>query len=250
MPAVKDFLDNIRNAIFAEDVNSQRLELPPIPKVWQDDNDTNSELSEEELLEQFRINLEKLNGEFFLCDDFNNLVLQVAKILRENKSDEIKIIVSSNPLACQVADQLQSVVDGLVVSGGGKLRLTFYFEPFMGELNLSELASCDFGIVAAESLLADTGSGVFQASSRFERLAVYLPPVSVVIAGRGKLAKNLPAAWQKLNTEIKNQKTGEFVIVTGPSRTADIEKILILGVHGPRRVLFTIYPDNLTNEQS
>ncbi|MDR2644294.1 MAG: lactate utilization protein [Planctomycetaceae bacterium] len=243
MTVAKDFLDNIRKSIFAGNNNIQRLELPPIPKVWQDDNNPSTNLSEDELLGQFRLNLEKLNGESFLCNDFGDLVWQIAKIFQEKKIDEIKIMVSSNLLVRQVADQLQAVIDGLVESGGGKLRLTFYCEPQEGELNLSELATCDFGLVAAESLLADTGSGIFNAGSRFERLTVYLPPVSIVVAGRSKLAKNLPTAWQNLSNEIKDQKTGEFVIVTGPSRTADIEKILILGVHGPKSVLFMIYPD-------
>ncbi|MDR2172372.1 MAG: lactate utilization protein [Planctomycetaceae bacterium] len=247
MPLVKEFLDNIRNSIFAGNPNYQRLELPPLPDVWQDDIDQITKPSENELLEQFCLNLEKLNGESIICGDLNNLILQVAKILCEQESDEIKIMVSSNQLTRHIADELQSAVD----NSGIKKRLTFYFEPLdrdgdgggVGELELPELASCDFGIVAAEALLSDTGSGVFQADSRFERLAVYLPPISIIIAGRSKLEKNLPAAWQNLNAKIKNQKTGEFVIVTGPSRTADIEKILILGVHGPRRILFMIYQD-------
>ncbi|MDR1291354.1 MAG: lactate utilization protein [Planctomycetaceae bacterium] len=241
MTTVKEFLGNVRDSIFAGDKNYQRLELPPVSKVWQADNDPTTDLPEAELFEQFCQNLEKVSGEFILCDDFANLIFQVAKILCEKKTDEIKIMVSSNTATRKVADELQAVVDSL--SGvDGKPCLKFYFEP-TGELELEELASCDIGLVSAESLLADTGSGIFRASSRFERLTVYLPPVSVVVASRGKLAKNLQTAWQNLCTEIKNQKTGEFVIVTGPSRTADIEKILILGVHGPKRVLFMIYPD-------
>jgi L-lactate utilization protein LutC len=250
MPIVKNFLDNIHNSILADNPNYQRLELPPVPEVWQEDNNTCTNLTEEELkeelFEQFRLNLTKLNGESFLCNNSDDLLSRLAVIFCETKSAEIKIMVSSNPITRQVAGSLQSAVDGLVggvESGGVKLRLTFYFEPLEGELDLQELSSCDFGIVAAEALLADTGSGVFKAGSRFERLAIYLPPVSIVVADCGMLTKNLPTAWKKLNNEIKNQKTGEFVIVTGPSRTADIEKILILGVHGPRRVLFMICQD-------
>ncbi|MDR1477960.1 MAG: lactate utilization protein [Planctomycetaceae bacterium] len=239
MSTIKNFLDNIRNSIFAGDENYQRLELPPVTKVWQDDNDSNVDLSEAGLLEQFCCNLEKISGEFILCNDFNDVVLQIAKILRENNEqnfDEVKIMISSNSKTRQIADQLQQ--QELIET---KPCLKFYFDLVGCELDLAELASCDLGLVSAEALLADTGSGVFRADSRFERLAVYLPPISVVIAERGKLAKNLQTAWQNLCTEIKNQKTGEFVIVTGPSRTADIEKVLILGVHGPRRLLFLIY---------
>jgi L-lactate dehydrogenase complex protein LldG len=59
-----------------------------------------------------------------------------------------------------------------------------------------------------------------------------------VIARTGQLAEHLPAAWAEIARQTADpQRRGEFVLVTGPSRTADIEKILILGVHGPKRLI-------------
>ncbi|MDR2344805.1 MAG: lactate utilization protein [Planctomycetaceae bacterium] len=276
MTNVKEFLGNIRKSILTGNETGQRLTLPSPPKVWQGDNDPVSELSQEKLLEQFLDNLDQLKGESFLCSDFNNLVLQIAKILNEENSDEIKIMVSSNPIVRRIADQLQSVIDQLQQSGGTKKRLIFYTDPSaespntnvdkvdnaanntnidkvdkaanVDSVDIVELSNCSVGIAAADMMLSDTGSGVFQANSRFERLTIYLPPISIAVADRSKLSKNLPASWETLSSEIRNQKTGEFVIVTGPSRTADIEKVLILGVHGPKRVLFMIYDSSDKND--
>ena len=65
-----------------------------------------------------------------------------------------------------------------------------------------------------------------------------MPPACVVVARVDQLAEHLPAAWAAIAARAADPALrGEFVIVTGPSRTSDIEKILILGVHGPKRLV-------------
>ena len=86
----------------------------------------------------------------------------------------------------------------------------------------------------ADVLLADTGSCLIACRTPADRLLCYLPPACVVVGRTTQLAEHLPAAWPTIAAQAAEPALrGEFVIVTGPSRTADIEKILILGVHGP-----------------
>ena len=100
---------------------------------------------------------------------------------------------------------------------------------------MSELPA---GLVAAERLLADTGSCMAACRTPQERLMCYLPPVCVIIARADQLAEHMPAAWDEISRRTADTEVrGEFVLITGPSRTADIEKILILGVHGPKRLI-------------
>ncbi|MDR1960562.1 MAG: lactate utilization protein [Planctomycetaceae bacterium] len=113
------------------------------------------------------------------------------------------------------------------------------------EVSLREMAEIDIGVVHAEYLLADTGSCVIASPTAFDRLLCYLSPVCFVFAKKETLRPHLPAAWPEISARMVHpndpvgamNQSGEFLIVTGPSRTADIEKILILGVHGPKRLI-------------
>ena len=94
------------------------------------------------------------------------------------------------------------------------------------------------GVIAADYLLADTGSAVIANQTGTDRLMCYLPPACVVVARVDQLREHLPAAWPEISQRTADPATrGEFVFITGPSRTADIEKIRILGVHGPKRLI-------------
>lgn len=102
----------------------------------------------------------------------------------------------------------------------------------------TEMAELSASVIEPEILLADTGSCVIDCRTAEDRLLCYLPPACVVVARVDQLAEHLPAAWSKIVPRAADPAArGETVIVTGPSRTADIEKILILGVHGPKRLV-------------
>lgn len=100
------------------------------------------------------------------------------------------------------------------------------------------LAELPAGVIEARCLLADTGSCLVVNRTATERLMCYLPETCIVVATLDMLREHLPAAWPEMTAKLADPGfRGELVLVTGPSRTADIEKILILGVHGPKRLV-------------
>ena len=96
--------------------------------------------------------------------------------------------------------------------------------------NKRAMAQCDLGITEADFLLPETGTLVLKSSSEKSRAVSLLPRVYLAIV-RPKL---LRADMHQVFAEAKN--SNYLVFITDPSRTADIELTVTLGVHGPKNL--------------
>jgi L-lactate dehydrogenase complex protein LldG len=94
------------------------------------------------------------------------------------------------------------------------------------------LFGCDVGVTTAQWGVAATGSLVLVAGDERHRLASLVPPVHVAIVDADAILETLGDALACVAGDGKVPKLVTFV--TGPSRTADIELTLAIGVHGPR----------------
>jgi L-lactate dehydrogenase complex protein LldG len=99
-------------------------------------------------------------------------------------------------------------------------------------------ASVDIGITSADYALAATGTLVMLASPDEARLVSLLPPCHIVIFPRSRLLANLDELLSILPRPA--DQTSSMVLITGPSRTADIEQRLVRGVHGPGEIFAVI----------
>jgi L-lactate dehydrogenase complex protein LldG len=236
MTTQKSILTRIKTAL--EDRKQSPLEIPAIPTVW---NVRGS--SPTEMTEHFQKNLETVKGEFVLCNDFSHAVQQINELL--NTINARQLAVLDRPLSRNIAEQLNTLDTPQPDTQPKNFRQNRNFvfaPPNPVDVIPEELAKQDAGLVSPEYLLADTGSCLFAAPTAFDRLVTYLMPVSIVIAEKSMLRENLPSVWAEMKPKLETAANGEFVIVTGPSRTADIEKILILGVHGPKRLIVFLIP--------
>ena len=101
-----------------------------------------------------------------------------------------------------------------------------------------EIFAVDCGITTALGALAETGTLILSPTPAEPRLLSLAPPVHLAVVERGSLYGRL--AEYAARGDYQRTRPTNLVLITGPSRTADIELILALGVHGPRRLLVAL----------
>jgi L-lactate dehydrogenase complex protein LldG len=99
-----------------------------------------------------------------------------------------------------------------------------------------DLESCDAGLSECDALVAQTGSVLVTSRSCGGRGLSVLPPHHVVLATRDQLIAGLPEAFALIKSRYGANYPSMISFITGPSRTGDIERILVLGAHGPKKL--------------
>jgi L-lactate dehydrogenase complex protein LldG len=102
--------------------------------------------------------------------------------------------------------------------------------------DVRELEACSVGISECDALVAQTGSVLVTSRSAGGRALSVLPPHHLVLARREQLLADLPDAFALLKKQYAGNYPSFISLITGPSRTGDIERILVLGAHGPKKL--------------
>ncbi|HEX7622413.1 MAG TPA: lactate utilization protein, partial [Anaeromyxobacteraceae bacterium] len=100
-------------------------------------------------------------------------------------------------------------------------------------------ATARVGVSEADYAVVNTGTLAQAADGVEGRLVSMLPPLHVALVPTGRLVPDLPALFQRLSPA----QTRYLALITGPSRTADIERVLTIGVHGPKRLVIAFVDD-------
>lgn len=170
------------------------------------------------LIETFRERLAALKGELFVVKD----ELQAARCLSQLLAD-----MKGTGLA-QDHELIRRIMQA-------ETTLAQRFELGRATPDNHELAAYQIGLTTAETLVARTGSIVMRGTHAGGRRLSVLPPVHVVIAESRQLVPSLDEALRLVQDGEPDWSYA--CIITGPSRTADIQKVLVLGAHGPKRLV-------------
>jgi L-lactate dehydrogenase complex protein LldG len=143
---------------------------------------------------------------------------KLAAFLRENKCARIALPVS--PLL----DRLDVV---------GQLKAAGFDAKRWDAMTLDELYEYDAGVTDVTYAVAETGSLVIRSSEGHGRAVSLVPPVHVAVLEPKNFVPDLVDLFERL---AKDGDPGSVTLITGPSKTSDIEMTLVVGVHGPYRV--------------
>jgi L-lactate dehydrogenase complex protein LldG len=95
-------------------------------------------------------------------------------------------------------------------------------------------ARCNLGIIEADYAIAASGTIALIADATRPRSVSLLPPISIIIVHVDRILPDLATLMRTVGPEVVSNNP--MVLITGPSRTADIEKRIVLGVHGPKEL--------------
>jgi L-lactate dehydrogenase complex protein LldG len=163
---------------------------------------------------------EMLKTEFVVCTNIKAAAKHLTKLAQENGWKSVA--THGGELSDALAGKLSETVSLLKVDGG---------------YDKSALEACDAGLTECECLIAQTGSVCVTTRSSGGRALSVLPPHHVVIACKSQLLPDLTASYELLAQKYATSGYPSYMgFITGPSRTGDIERILVLGAHGPKRL--------------
>ena len=143
-----------------------------------------------------------------------------------------------------VVVQTEEELIRILKSFGGRIAISD--APVLGRLipgvettpNASEIFEFDVGITTAQAGIAETGTLVLDSANERHRLISLVPPVHIAIIDSASIFQTLGEALAFIHHDGDISPAVTFI--TGPSRTADIELTLAIGVHGPQELFIII----------
>ena len=165
-----------------------------------------------DLVNCFKSELEAINGQCILCENESDQFLKIKGFLNSNGFSSIYCRDS------QITKQLS------------KAGISSTNDP-------ADFETMRVGITACEFLVARTGSVIVTSAGESGRQMNIFPPIHLVLARKDQVVDFLTNALIALQNKYGNELPSTLTTITGPSRTADIEKTLVLGAHGPKEFI-------------
>jgi len=189
----------------------------PVPFSGTPNNNKVFQPSIQELEIEFAANFTSLQGRFSYCSNQQELIKQL-QLLFETRGWK--------NIYCR-----EDTIKNDFASNGFSLMYT------------DNLTDCDASITGCENLVARTGSILLSSAQQSGRTVSVYAPVHICIASTKQLVYDIDDSIMQLRDKYGTEFPSMVTLASGPSRTADIEKTLVVGVHGPKEVFCFLIDD-------
>ena len=166
-------------------------------------------------LELFKESVEAVNGRYIVVNSDADIADALSRIITDLKAQ--RLAISDNPEVERLLNLTDLEIEELGVAP-----------------NAHDIFHFDVGITTAQAAIAETGTLVLDSASERHRLVSLVPPVHIALVNASTICQTVGEALTLLRKEKEISPAVTFI--TGPSRTADIELTLTVGVHGPQEL--------------
>ena len=172
------------------------------------------------LVELFRQNLESVGARCTIANNDTDIADALTRIITDLKAE--RLAISDDPEVKRLLYQTDLEIEELGVAPSA-----------------SEIFRFDVGITSAQAAIAETGTLVLDSARERNRLVSLVPPVHIAIVSASTICETVVDALTLLRKQ--NEISPAVTFITGPSRTADIELTLTVGVHGPQELYVIVF---------
>ncbi len=219
-PAREAILGSIRSHLAASAPHDNH-ELPVNPENPVILSKTPLDIS---LAELFKRNVESVIGHCLIVQDETGIARALTQIISDLQKTNLRaqrIAISDTPSIEKIMYETDLEIEELAIAP-----------------NAHDIFSFDVGITTAQGAIAETGTLVLDSANERHRLVSLVPPVHIAILDASRICETLSEALTLLRRDKEISPAVTFI--TGPSRTADIELTLAIGVHGPQELYVII----------
>lgn len=189
------------------------------PSTWQ------TRRQFDDLAERFRVSLTAAHGEVHRAGTLGEALNLLGHVLSELGAQRV-VVNAEPPLdSVELAGRWPQVEWRVAGQQGDDLR--------------AFCAAADAGVTGVDAALAETGTIVVSSGPGKSRLVPLLPPVHIALAPTSSLTTDL-FTW---TAGRGGAMPASLTLISGPSKTADIEQTMAIGVHGPKRLVVILYED-------
>ena len=173
------------------------------------------------LEQEFKKNLEAIGGRVIICSSKKEVAEMVKKICNEK---------NQNSVYCKNSELQELLESDIQIDSED-----------------SDFLNINIGVTRCEFLVAHLGSVMISSVQISGRRLNVFPETHIVVAEQSQMVEYLDDAMNNMQKKYKNELPSLSSSITGPSRTADIEKTLVMGKHGPKSIIVIISEEPINN---